>query len=79
MNPGAHGLPTPQPSAFTPVCKVGDLPTGGIRIGQKFFATDCRVFDGAGTRESGGAGTGGEVQWNGTAWKIVGTNVTAAA
>jgi len=37
------------------------------------------MFNGAGTQEGSGAGTGGLVTDNGTAWKISGTNVTAIA
>lgn len=60
------------------VCAVADLPTSA-RVSTKAYATDLRVFNGTGTRETAGNGTGGEVQWNGSAWKITGTNVTAAA
>lgn len=47
--------------------------------GERAYATDLRVFNGAGTQEGAGAGTGGLVTFNGTAWKIAGTNVTAVA
>lgn len=59
-------------------CTVAGLPTNAA-LGAKAYVTDLRVFDGAGTREGAGAGSGGEVQWNGSAWVITGTNVTAAA
>lgn len=57
---------------------VADLPLNAT-TGQIAYATDLRVFNGAGTRESAGNGTGGLVTYSGTAWVIVGTNVTAAA
>lgn len=56
---------------------VATLPAGVA--GDMAFATDCRVFNGAGVQEGAGAGTGGLVTHNGTAWKIAGTNVTAVA
>jgi hypothetical protein len=37
------------------------------------------VFNGAGVQEGAGSGTGGFVTYNGSAWKIAGTNVTAVA
>jgi hypothetical protein len=58
---------------------VAGLPSSGQQIGDLAFATDLRVFNGAGTQEGSGAGTGGVVSWNGSAWKIVGTNVTAVS
>lgn len=71
-----------QKSIFSGVLKlksytVATLPTGVA--GDMVFATDCRVFNGAGTQEGAGTGTGGVVSHNGTAWKIAGTNVTAVA
>lgn len=63
-----------RPQNFT----VADLPDSA-RVGQWAYATDLRVFNGAGTRETAGNGTGGLVTWNGSNWVIVGTNVTAAA
>lgn len=56
---------------------VAGLPSGVA--GDLAFATNCRVFNGAGTQEGAGVGTGSLVSHNGTAWKIVGTNVTAVA
>lgn len=56
---------------------VATLPAGST--GDTVFATDCRVFNGAGTQEGAGLGTGGLVTYNGAAWKIEGTNVTAVA
>lgn len=61
-----------------PKYTVAKLPVSA-RAGDKAYATDLRVFDGAGMQETAGNGTGGEVQWNGTNWVIVGTNVTAVA
>jgi len=57
---------------------VGTLPTPGTG-GRMAWASDCRVFNGAGVQEGPGAGTGGLVVDNGTNWKIAGTNVTAIA
>jgi len=56
---------------------VATLPAGST--GDTVFATDCRVFNGAGTQEGAGLGTGGLVTYNGASWKIEGTNVTAVA
>jgi hypothetical protein len=56
---------------------VANLPSAAT--GDVAFATDCRVFNGAGTQEGAGVGTGGLVSYNGTNWKIAGTNVTAVA
>ena len=47
--------------------------------GDTAFASDCRAFNGAGTQEVAGSGTGAVVTYNGSAWKIAGTNVTAVA
>lgn len=63
-----------RPQNFT----VASLPDSA-RIGQRAYVTDLRVFDGAGTQETAGNGTGGLVNWNGSNWVIVGTNVTAVA
>lgn len=57
---------------------VATLPNPAIE-GWEVYATDLRVFDGAGTLEGAGTGTGGKVTYNGTNWVIVGTNVTAQA
>ncbi len=57
---------------------VATLPTPGT-AGRMAWASNCRVFNGAGVQEGAGAGTGGLVTDNGTAWKIAGTNVTAVA
>jgi hypothetical protein len=57
---------------------VSTLPAAG-NAGRMAFASNCRMFNGAGTQEGAGAGTGGLVVDNGTAWKIAGTNVTAIA
>lgn len=56
---------------------VAGLPVGNT--GDTVYATNCRVFNGTGTQEGAAAGTGGIVSYNGTAWKIAGTNVTAVA
>ena len=57
---------------------VATLPTPGT-AGRVAYASNCRVFDGAGTQEGAAAGTGSIVVDNGTAWKIAGTNITAIA
>lgn len=63
-----------QPDSYT----VAELPASAA-TGVFVYATDLRVFDGAGTRETAGNGTGGLVSFNGTNWVVVGTNVSAAA
>lgn len=60
-----------------PVYTVAALPVGVA--GSEAFASNCRVFNGAGVQEGAAAGTGGLVVHNGIAWKIAGTNVTAIA
>lgn len=62
-----------NPRAYT----VNTLPTAGNALWDVLFASNCRTFNGAGTQEGAGNGTGALVFWNGTNWKIVGTNVTA--
>lgn len=57
---------------------VATLPTPGT-AGRMAYASNLRVFNGAGVQEGAGLGTGGSVVDNGTAWKISGTNVTAVA
>jgi hypothetical protein len=57
---------------------VGTLPSGAAR-GETVYASNCRVFNGAGVQERTGAGSGALVSYNGSAWKIAGTNVTAVA
>jgi len=62
-----------KPGSFT----VAGLPAG--TTGLSVWCSNCRVFNGAGTQEGAGGGTGGLVTYNGTAWKIAGTNITAIA
>lgn len=57
---------------------LASLPTSNVAIGSLAWATDVRMFNGTGTQEGAGVGTGGLVTWNGVHWKIVGTNVTAS-
>src|SRR6185436_2153308 len=57
---------------------VANLPSTA-KAGSNVFASNCRVFNGTGTREGAGSGTGGLVTWNGSAWTVAGTNVAAAA
>jgi hypothetical protein len=76
-DPGAGNLQASgklTPGSFT----VGTLPAGS-NAGDTVYASNCRVFNGGGTQEGAGAGTGGLVSYNGSAWKIAGTNVTAVA
>jgi Major tropism determinant N-terminal domain len=76
-DPGAGNLSvggTAQVGSYT----VAALPAPGTP-GRMAFASNCRMFNGTGTQEGSGAGTGGLVVDNGTAWKIAGTNVTAIA
>jgi len=56
---------------------VSTLPSGSA--GAIAFASDARVFNGAGTLEAAGSGSGGLLVHNGTAWKIAGTNQTVSA
>jgi len=62
-----------------PVCTVAALPASGLQEGTLAYASDARVFNGAGVREAAGSGSGGLVCWSGSAWRVAGTNVTAAA
>jgi hypothetical protein len=57
---------------------VASLPATA-KTGALSYATDLRVFDGAGTQETAGNGTGGHVTFTGAAWVITGTNITAVA
>ncbi len=57
---------------------VSTLPAAG-HAGRMAFASNGRMYNGAGTLEGSGAGTGGLVVDNGTAWKIAGTNQTVQA
>lgn len=57
---------------------VGTLPAG-VAAGNTAYASNARVFNGTGTQEGAGAGTGGLVNYNGSAWKLAGTNTTAIA
>lgn len=51
----------------------------GMSAGDMIYATNGRAFNGAGTQEGTGVGTGVMAQYNGTAWKVIGTNITLAA
>jgi hypothetical protein len=62
-----------------PTCVVADLPTSGVTTGTLAYASDARVFDGAGVQEAAGAGTGGLACWSGTVWRLAGTNVAVTA
>lgn len=77
MNRGIHGLP-PLAKGWRGVATVASLPAAVE--GDFAYAKDCRAFNGAGTQESAGVGTGSLVSCNSAGvWKIVGTNVTAVA
>lgn len=78
-----RGYTTGVSQVFAPLQLYTDttaniIALGGV-AGWTAFATDCCMFDGTGTQEATGMGTGGLVTHNGTAWKIAGTNVTASA
>lgn len=75
---GRFTVLTATTSVNLPVYTVAGLPAAGT-AGRMAYASNLRVFNGAGTQEGVGAGTGGVVHDNGTAWKIAGTNVTAVA
>ena len=75
---GRFTVLTATTSVNLPVYTVAGLPAAGTQ-GRKAYASNLRVFNGAGTQEGAGLGTGGEVTDNGTAWKITGTNITAVA
>lgn len=61
-----------------PSFTVAGLPTGVT--GLTVFATNARAVNTTtGAQEGAGVGTGSLVSYNGTAWKLVGSNVTAAA
>ncbi|TDR94212.1 carbohydrate binding domain-containing protein [Enterovirga rhinocerotis] len=66
-------------AASLPSFTVATLPTANLQAGDTAWASNCRAFNGAGTQEGAGAGTGAVVTWNGSVWKIAGTNVTAIA
>ncbi|TDR90279.1 hypothetical protein [Enterovirga rhinocerotis] len=66
-------------AASLPSFTVATLPAANMQVGHTAWASNCRAFNGAGTQEGAGAGTGAVVTWNGSVWKIAGTNVTAIA
>jgi len=59
------------------VYTVATLPTGVT--GAIAFASDLRTYDGAGVRQGAGAGTGGYVVYNSSAWKNADAQTTTAA
>ncbi|MGX7706323.1 hypothetical protein [Methylobacterium sp. Gmos1] len=67
------GNPPKLPS-FT----VAALPAAGI-AGRMAWASNGRAYNGAGTLQAAGAGTGVHVSDDGTAWRVVGTNQTVQA
>jgi hypothetical protein len=82
---GAIGIGTPSPATKLDVSgpvrvgqyTVATLPTGVT--GAIAYASNARVFNGAGVQEAAGAGTGSLVVYTASAWKVVGTNVPASA
>ena len=73
---------TSQVTTFAASIKLENCTDGGLQAGaagSTAYATNCRVYNGAGGQVGAGVGTGGAVNHNGTAWKIAGTNVTAVA
>lgn len=62
-----------SPGSFT----VAGLPAGTVRM--MAYCSNARMWNGAGVQEGAGVGTGGHVTYNGTAWKVAGTNTTAIA
>ena len=81
-DPGAGGLGANTSVIAGTFLKCGSFTVAGLpagTAGAHVWASNCRVFNGAGTQEGAGSGTGGLVTYNGTAWKIAGTNVTAVA
>jgi hypothetical protein len=73
----ATGLTSLASAPKVPSYTVAGLPTGAA--GTLAFATNGRAYNGAGTLEGAGAGTGVLVSHNGTAWKVAGTNQTVVA
>lgn len=65
---------TIRPAAYT----VATLPTAGT-ASRMAWASNGRAYNGAGTLEAAGSGTGCLVTDTGTAWKIAGTNQTVQA
>ncbi|MDR3494082.1 MAG: DUF2793 domain-containing protein [Ancalomicrobiaceae bacterium] len=57
---------------------VATLPAAGT-AGRMVHCSNARMFNGTGTLEGTGSGTGGLVVDNGAAWKIAGTNITVSA
>jgi len=64
-------------SITLPTSTVAGLPAPAL--GLLAYATNARVFNGAGTQEGSGAGTGGMVTSTATAWHLAGTNTVAIA
>lgn len=73
---GATRLQMAKPVGLKPYTVAG-LPAGAA--GDSAFASNGRAYNGAGTLEGAGAGTGVAVIHNGTAWKVFGTNQTVQA
>lgn len=63
-----------EPQIYT----VAALPVT-VKIGSLAYVSDLRVFDGAGTQEGAGSGTGGHVTFTPAGWVITGTNIAAVA
>lgn len=88
INSTAIGVTTPAAIVGTTVAvrttlnlpsyTVATLPAAGT-AGRTVFCSNARQMNSGGTVEAAGAGTGGLVSDNGSAWKLAGTNITAAA
>lgn len=50
-----------------------------VEEGDAIYVTDLRVFNGTGTQETAGNGTGGLATYNGSNWVVAGTNAVAVA
>lgn len=58
---------------------VAGLPSASVNRDVSVFCSNGRMYNGTGTLEGPGAGTGGLVTSNGTNWRIAGTNQTVQA
>lgn len=57
---------------------VATLPAPAL-AGRQVYCTNARMMTSGGSLEGAGAGTGGLVTDSGSAWRVAGTNITAAA
>ncbi|TDR88966.1 DUF2793 domain-containing protein [Enterovirga rhinocerotis] len=75
--PAFAGLAATGPVRL-PSYTVSGLPAAGT-VGRIAYAVNGRAFNGAGTQEAPGAGTGTLVTDDGTVWRIAGTSVAVSA